>query len=81
MCQRDGPVLAVGEEPEGLLELGAVGVRVVLAGVELERADGEEGLVGCVAVRVGVEDGDEFFEFGGGGGRDAEGALGARQLL
>ena len=50
-------------------------IRVVLARVELERADCEEGLVGRVAVVVGVEDGDEFFEFGGGGGRDTEGAL------
>lgn len=75
MGQRDGAVVAVCEELEGLDELLAVvGVGVVLARVELEGADGEEGLVGGVAVVVGVEDGDEFVELGGGGWGDSEGS-------
>lgn len=62
------------EEAVGLVELAGVGVGVVVAGVELEGADGEEGLVGCVAFRVGVEDGDEFGEFGAVFWGDAEGS-------
>lgn len=65
MRQRDGPVLSVREESEGLLELSPVRVRVVLASVELEGAYGEEGLVGRVAIVFGVENRYEFFEFGG----------------
>lgn len=74
MRQGDGPLLVVGEEPEGLVELRAVGgaVRVLVvvvigAGVELEGADGEEGFVGGVAVGVGVEDGYELIQFVFGG--------------
>lgn len=79
--QRDGAVVAVCEELKGLDELLAVvGVGVVLARVELEGADGEEGLVGGVAVVVGVEDGDEFVELGGGGRGDSEGS-GKRSLV
>lgn len=53
--QRYGPALAVGEEPEGLLELVAVRlVRAVLARVEFEGADGEERLVRREAVGLGV---------------------------
>jgi hypothetical protein len=61
--QRDRTVLPVREQPERLLDLSAVGVRVVLSAVELEGADGEEGLEGSVAVVFGVENRDEFFEF------------------
>lgn len=77
MGQCDGPVGAVCEELEGLGELRAVGVRTpaTIARVELERADGEEGLVGGVAVGFGVENCDEFLELGGGRGGDAEGAV------
>lgn len=77
MRQRDRPAfLPVGEEPERLVALGAVRravrvVVVVVAGVELEGADGEEGLVGGEALGVRVEDGDELAEFVGGGGGDA----------
>lgn len=75
--QRDGPVGAVCEELEGLGELRAVSIRTTaaVARVELERADGEEGLVGGVAVGFGVENGDEFLELGGRRGGDAEGAV------
>jgi hypothetical protein len=75
--QCDGPVGAVCEELEGLGELRAVSIRTTatVARVELERADGEEGLVGGVAVGFGVENGDEFLELGGGRGGDAEGAV------
>jgi hypothetical protein len=64
----------VGEEAVGLIELAGVCVGVVVAGVELEGADGKEGLVGRVAFGVGVEDGDEFGEFGAVFWRDAEGS-------
>jgi hypothetical protein len=40
--------------------------------VELERADGEEGLVGGEAFVFGVEDREEFGQFGRVFGRDAE---------
>lgn len=70
--QGNRPLLAVGEEPEGLVDLGAVPARVAAA-VELERADGKEGFVRRVAVRVGVEDGEELAELGGGRGGDPQG--------
>lgn len=79
MRERDGPLcVAVGEEPEGLVDGGAVRVVVlgVAARVQLERADGEEGLVRGVAVGRGVEDGAELGELGARRGGDAEGAAG-----
>lgn len=64
--QRNGPVLVVGEEAKRLVDgpLVRLARRLVLLRVELERADGEEGLVRRVAVRVWVEDGEKFGEFG-----------------
>ncbi|KAI6766290.1 hypothetical protein HG530_007360 [Fusarium avenaceum] len=53
--QRDRTVLPVREQPECLLDLGAVRIRVVLSAVELEGADGEEGLERSVTVVFGVE--------------------------
>ena len=79
MRERDGAVgVAVGEEPEGLVDGGAVRVVVigVAARVQLEGADGEEGLVRGVAVGRGVEDGAELGELGARRGGDAEGAAG-----
>ncbi len=71
--QRNGPVLLVRKQPKRLVDLGRVRRRVGPA-VEFQRRNGEEGLVGRVAVVVGVEDGDELAELGGGGGWYSEGA-------
>lgn len=74
----DGPAGAVGEERVGLVELAGVGGGRVVARVELEGADGEEGVVLGEAFRVRVEDGDELGQlvlFGG----DAEGTVCGRR--
>lgn len=65
MSQRDGAVLVVGEEAKRFVELRAVRVRVVLARVKLEGADGKEGFKGRVAVAFRVEDRDELLVLGG----------------
>jgi hypothetical protein len=56
----------VCEEAEGLVHLCPVActVGVVGAAVELERADGEEGFVRRVPVRLGVKDLEELPELG-----------------
>lgn len=74
-------VVVPDEEAEGFIDLGRVGlVRIVVARVQLQGADGDEGLVGGVALVVGVEDGEEFAEFGFGGG-EVEGAVWGWRLV
>jgi hypothetical protein len=76
MRHRDGTLtVAVGKQPkrsvDGLLDgLGRRG-----AGVEFERADGEEGGVGCVACVCGVEGGEDGAEFGWGAWGEGESAV------
>jgi hypothetical protein len=61
------------EQRKRLADLGGVRFArgVVVALVQFERADGQEGLVRGVALAVRVEDLEELLEFGS-GGRDVE---------
>ena len=56
----DGPARTVREEGVGLVELAGVGGGRVVARVELEGADGEEGVVLDEALRIRVKDGDKL---------------------
>ena len=57
---------AAGEKTKCILEFLTVCILVVGVSpcVEFESADGEEGLVGRIAIGVGVEDRCELLEFG-----------------
>ena len=77
VCQRYGTLVAglhaARKQPKGFGQLGLV--RRVVAVVELERADGKEGLVGRVPVVLGVQDREELLELGLVGRRDTQGAV------